>query len=233
MHPIALQPPGRTAPPLKSRRAPFALRLGSALFLATLASCGGGSGLQTDVVLTASESTLPDEWAFHRLGSNDGVIDCTAEIDAAPTNRFGFDISRELDVVPVLLIVNLVGDGTPVRLAEESLQPVLFLENGITLGPAKSSELREEIDEKYVAQFDASVFRSTLLQRAGNSQSRHAGYLFFQIPEGSQYHDGILDVVGANGEGYAARLGRSILQLSYTAGTGADKETATINVGTK
>lgn len=211
--------------------------LGMATCVAALAlgstSCGGGKEVRPAVLLGTSGGDLPDEWAYHRLGASDGVVDCTAELSRSQVKDFGVDLAKEAGVLPVKLEVNLVGDGTPVRIAPESLQPVLLLENGTALGPLGPDKVRARLKKELRSGLDDMEVRNVLLQKAGNSRSRHVGYLYFELPAGARPTGDRLTVPGTSGEAYAVDLGRSLLQVSYTAGAGSDGTSRSISIGVR
>lgn len=205
----------------------------TAALLAGLASCGGGKEVRPAVVLGTSTGDLPDEWAYHRLGASDGVVDCTAELCRTQAKDLGVDLSREAGVLPVKLVINLVGDDLPVRIAPESLQPVLLLENGTALDPIDPDKVRARLQKEKRGGLEDMEVRNVLLQKAGNSRSRHAGYLYFDLPAGARPAGDRLTVQGASGEAYVVDLGRSLLQISYTAGAGSDGIARSISIGVR
>ncbi|MEM6675888.1 MAG: hypothetical protein AAF726_23770 [Planctomycetota bacterium] len=216
--------------PRTARLAPRAPLLALALFAA---ACGGGSKVKSDLVFRAADTGNPDKWAFHRLGANDRVIECEAQIDTNPKGTFDFELSRRFNVVPIRLTVTLVSPEHVVRLNESNMQPILFLENGTALSIADPDALEERVKRKYKQAFRESLFEDTLLQSLGQNRTRVEGYLFFELPRKSLGDDLEFVVEGASATAYEIDLHRSLVQFGYDVTFEGRETRRTINVGTK
>ncbi|MEM1450447.1 MAG: hypothetical protein AAGI22_15120 [Planctomycetota bacterium] len=219
--------------PPEPRRARLAARA-SFLALALLAaSCGGGSKVKSDLVFRAADTGNPDKWAFHRLGANDSVIECEAQIDTNPKGTFDFELSKRFNVVPVRLTVTLVSPDHVVRLNESNMQPILFLENGTALPIADPDAMEEDVKRKYKQTFRENLFEDTLLQSLGQNRTRVEGYLFFELPRESLGDDIEFVVEGASSTAYEIDLHRSLVQFGFDVTYEGRETRRTINVGTK
>lgn len=205
-----------------------------AVSLAAVSCGGGGSQVKSDIVFSAANTSQPEQWAYHKLGSNDEVVLCSAQIDSNPEGVFEFKLTRKFNVVAVKLSVNLVSrEGDKVTLAEATMQPVLFLEDGTALEYVDPATLRKDVDKKRLPAFDRNIFEDKLLQDLGLSETKAEGYLFFQLPGDSLGEDVELTVSGPNGSAYLVNLRRSLVRFTYERDQEGRKTLSTINVGTK
>ena len=213
----------------ESRSARLAARLSLFAVALLTVSCGGGSKVQSELLFQAADTGNPDKWAFHRLGANDRVIECTAQIDTNPKGTFDFELSKRFNVVPVELSVELVSPDHVVRLNESNMQPILFLENGATLQVVDPDELEKRVKSKNRDLFLKSLFEDTLLQ----DRDEATGYLFFELPRESIGDDVEFVVEGASETAYAIDLRRSMIQFGYDVTYQGRETRRIINVGTK
>ncbi|MEM6672528.1 MAG: hypothetical protein AAF726_06765 [Planctomycetota bacterium] len=206
----------------------------SGVACALLVACGGGgSNVSSRVVLEASNTGIADDYAYHTLGATDGIVRCTASIDANPRATFGRKIDEKFGVVPVRLEITLISEEHQINVSATSMKPVLFLENGVALKAVDPAELRDEIEKDDLAKFDRSLFGDHVLQTFGRSETQVRGYLFFDLPPDSKRDGMRLFIAGPAGTAYTVDLQRSIVQFTYDIDDDGRQIATKINVGTK
>ncbi|MEM8710217.1 MAG: hypothetical protein AAGG01_04640, partial [Planctomycetota bacterium] len=187
------------------------------------------------IAMRPADTIQPAEFAKFKKGGEDEFVRCTAEIEPNPKGVFGFNLARELKVVPVRLVVTLKDPSKPVIVSRAEMDPILFSETGAVLPPVDPEVLRQKITSRKQDQYLKSVFEGRNL-RSLDKSDEVSGYLFFQLPAGPLNKDDYFTHSEDGGIVYSGVLSRSMLQFTYEweRKTGQEVETGSniINVGT-